>query len=196
MDSKFNYRYFSYTLAANGLQTVNTVGNYIILRSNTGAADTLKVSIDGEEFQTLPVGIKLVLDKQFSKLEFQNTDSGNTTFKVGTGIGNIDDNSLTVSGTLITNDTATSHSTPAAVATSTTAALLVAANTSRREVIISNNSSTSGEIVWIGDTNVSAAAGRGIPLYPGEKIVLSTQAVIWADAVTGTPSVSYMEFTS
>lgn len=187
------YRYFPKTLDANAQEFINVVGNYVYLISNTGASATIKVSFDDGEFQILPVGI-ILKTSDFQKVTILNSDSGSASFVLAVGYGDIDNKAFTIASTVVTNPSSTGMNTPASVTVTTTAAALVAANANRREVVISNNG-TAGEIVWLGDTNVNAASGRGIPLRNGEKIVLSTQAVIWADADTGTPAVSYMEMT-
>lgn len=192
--AKSRYRYFVDTLATN-VQKFIQIGHadYIFLFSNTGAAATLMVSFDDEEFQALPVGVSLKTEP-FSKVTIRNTDTGSTTAVYAIGFGNIDFNALLISGTIVTNPSSTAFTSPAPVTVTTTAAILIAANANRREAIISNNG-IAGEVVWVGDINVSASGKRGIPIANGEKIVLSTQGLIWADADAGTPSVSYIETT-
>ena len=187
------YRYFTKTLGANAQEFINIVGNYVYLISNTGAAATIKVSFDDGEFQILPVGI-IIKSEDFQKVTVLNSDSGSASWVLAIGYGDIDNKAFTIAATVVTNSSSTGMNTPAPTTGSTTAAVLLAANANRREAIIQNNG-TAGEIVYIGDTNVDAATKRGIALSNGDILVLNTQAVIWADCDTGTPTISVMETT-
>lgn len=187
----FSYSFFQYTIPASGVQRI-WVGqaDFFQILSWSGASNTLKISVNGQNFQTVPVGTKLNSISDFEYIDLQNTDVGSGIVQVNLGNGDIQNNALTIVGTLTTDPSAMAWTTPTAVSVTTTAALLVAANSARKEIIISNNGAST---VYLGDVNVNAAAGRGIPLAAGEKIVLTHKGLIWADSLSGTNSVSYAE---
>lgn len=71
-----------------------------------------------------------------------------------------------------------------------TVASLVAANPQRSELHVHNNGSST-DTVFLGATGV--AAGQGIKLAAGEKVIIKTTAEVFYVAGTGTPTVSYLE---
>ena len=79
--------------------------------------------------------------------------------------------------------------TNAQVTTSTTAATLAAARATRRSVLVKNIDATI--TIYIGAATVTAA--NGVPLKPGESVVLNTTGLIQAIAASGTPVVAYFE---
>lgn len=76
------------------------------------------------------------------------------------------------------------------VSVTTTAGSAIAARETRKRVVIMALPSNTAD-VEIGDSGV--AAGSDFPLAPGASITLYTTAAIYADAVSGTQSLAYIE---
>lgn len=157
-------RYYPGTLAAGQLVTFETVGDYIFLLSNTGAAASLKVSINNQQFHPIPVGIILKTDTVFNRVQFLNTDSSSTDFVAILGQGEIDYKALVIGNTVSVNVA----NTPAITYEKATASVddgsqvalsaegqIYAASTTRKGAII-NNPITNGKLyIRFGSTTVT-----------------------------------------
>jgi hypothetical protein len=79
-------------------------------------------------------------------------------------------------------------STPAAVTVAVTATLLLATNSSRKQAIIVNNGTAD---MFVGGSGVTTAAG--LPLYPGNEMVLPTTSALYAIVASGTQNARVSE---
>lgn len=190
---KSNYAYFSYPLNAGQSVRINYVANYLLLRSNTGAVNTLQVSINGQEYQTIPVGTKFKFpaDEEWLYIDVKNNDSGATTFALQLGLGDIDNADITFSGSITTNISATSvFSGTAVTATTTAGATSYTPDSTCRTLDIYNNGSFP---VWYGDSTVNGSTGKGIPILAGEKVSIDTSAQQYFHAVGGSSQLTFNE---
>jgi hypothetical protein len=197
MAKKAAYGFFQYTIAANEVKRIWFVSNYILLRSNTGASNTLQISIDGQEFQTIPVGTKIRVNPNpdgtsgISFIDVKNTDSVSTTFALQLADGEIDNIDLSISGTLTVNPSATAIVSGTAVTATTTAgATSFTPAATCRTLDIYNNGSFP---VWVGDSTVNGSTGKGIPVLAGEKISLDNSAQVYFHAVGGSSQLTFNE---
>jgi hypothetical protein len=79
-------------------------------------------------------------------------------------------------------------STPAAVTVAATATLLLAANSARKQAIVVNNGTAD---MFVGGSGVTTTTG--LPLYPGNEMVLPTTSALYAIVVSGTQNARVSE---
>jgi len=189
--NKTAYQYFAYAIDANSVKRIDVSGNFIFLLSNTGAAGTLKISINGQGFEYLPVGT-ILNTEEFTYLEFYNTDSGSVTMAVQIGNGDVKSSVLALTGTITTTAASATVTTPAALTVTTVAAAVsYTPNALAIEIHLYNNSAN---VIWYGDSSVDGSATRGTPINPGEKVVVATHAKLYFHAVGGSSVLSVNEF--
>lgn len=185
-EQAFAFKRFTQALTANQILRIY-VGqfNYLLLLSNTGATDTIKVSINGQEFQVLSVGLKMITKEKFEFIDIQNTDSVTATFVLYIGNGDIDNTAFTASATLTVNQTATSIVTSATFTATSASAVAFTPNSACRELHVYNPSTT--KTVWYGGSTLAIGAGtpvKGTPILPGEKVVISLSGAIYFQSET------------
>ncbi len=79
------------------------------------------------------------------------------------------------------------------VSVTTTAASATSARDTRKYITILASPANT-DVVYIGSSTVAAETpANGIRLDPGASITLYTTAVVWADAVSGTQTINYIE---
>jgi len=189
------YQYYQPTIAAGQILRVNAYSNFITLLDNSGSSDIL-ISISGQSFQQLPKGISIGLPQgdNFKYLDFKNTSGASVQIKFSISSGRIFDNRVVISDAIAVNPTSDTIETPAAITVPTTApgSPQIAADTTRREIIIQN---TGSNPLWVGDSAVDGASNRGVQIFSGESIILSTTAAIYLRATGASTTASTMNLT-
>jgi hypothetical protein len=159
-------RYYPASLAAGGLVTFEAVGNFVFLLSHTGVAASLKVSIEGQQMQPVPVGLILKTDKVFSRVQVLNTDSASVDFVLLIGQGDIDYKALVIGNTVtVAPEKSSSLTDGGTLVTLSAEGEIFAANTARKSAVISNPITNGKLYIRFGAT--PATATNGIEINPG-----------------------------
>lgn len=187
-------QYFAGTIDAGGIITIETYANFLILLSNTSTTK-VKVSIGGQAFQDLPVGLSVELPREneqsFSQLQFQNVTAGAIQIEFAISNGRVVNSSLVLSGSVTTNEAVSQFTSSNKVSVGTGATIISTADPTRKEIMLYNNDLT--KTVWVGDGSVSATNKRGIPLAPDETLILRTSAAIYGIVSTATADISIVK---
>lgn len=189
------YQEKTVTIAAGQRLEDFVVYNYFRVLALTGTG--LEVIFGNNQFQTpfTGAGLGLKLDYVLPRLTLVNTSGGAITLTYAVATGSINDDRLTVSGTLTVTGTvsttsasvlATFADTVMAVATLTA---IRPANTARRGLIITN---VGANPMRVGDS-VNTNATRGAPLAVNQSITLETQNAVSGFSTLGT-TVSILEY--
>lgn len=191
-EQAFAFKRFSQALTANQILRIY-VGqfNYLLLLSNTGATDTIKVSINGQEFQTLSVGLKMITAKNFEFIDIQNTDSVTATFVLYIGNGDIDNTAFSVGSTLPVKQVANSIVSSSLSATTGAGGATYTPNSNALELHVYNPDTT--KEVWYGDSTVDPASNLGTPIKPQEKVVIACAGAIRFRSQTSATTIAINE---
>lgn len=150
-------RYYPGTLAAGGSITLNATGNYVFLLSNTGAAASLKINIDDQQFQPMPVGIVLKTDNVFNKIVLLNTDTAASSFVLIIGQGDIDYKALVIGNVIsFKGEQASAVVNAGSQVTLSAEGQIYAASSTRKGAIISNPITNGKLYIHFGATTASA----------------------------------------
>lgn len=191
----FSFKRFSQALTAGQILRIY-VGqfDYLILMSNTGANDTVKVSVNGQEFQTLSVGLKIITSEKYEYIDIQNTDSITATFVLYIGNGDIDNTAFAVGATLPVKQVATSIVSTSISAVTGAGGTTYTPNTSAVEIHVYNPDTT--KEVWYGDASVDPASNIGTPIKPQEKVVIACAGALRFRSQTSATTIAINELRS
>jgi hypothetical protein len=168
--------------------TVAAQGEYILVRSTTAKFHLL---IDGQKF-SMEAGDKIMVAGGFEEFRIENDVAGAAiTLELTVGYGDLTRRTVAGSVTLA-KPAGLSDAADVLLTAGGPADLVSAANSAREEIIISNLAANAA-VVRIGTSN--AAAARGVELSPGQTVVLTTQAAIYAYCAAA-QSVSVTEVTT
>jgi len=137
-----------------------------------------KVAFDGNSASEFEKGLTYREAQGFNRIEVINPSAtAALQVKLAFGKGDVSDSRLSLTGTIVTEETAAPvFNTSAPVSAGDGAATLIAAaNGNRSEIMIANDGA--GKVYIAG--NSGAGAGEGIPLDAGGVMVLTTQAALW-----------------
>lgn len=183
------------TIAAGKTHPINKGGNFIhVLEAN----EEFTIRMDSKDEFAAGQNRKIYLDGEdaYEKLEVINDSGSDLTFQLVVGFGRVESDDVTISGQ-IAIETPTGMETPAAVSVINGggAQTVLSASTARRQAVIMNTDTSNS--IWIGDSNVDSATGRGIELAPGMYFTFECEDALYADNTSGgNVSVSIMELSS
>ncbi len=191
---------FTEIIAAGERAVIHHYARMLTILANT-ASETIYVGIGEMEPVPLKAGLQYELEQgdNFDRIVLLNNDASSTTVSIILSNGIVRDNRLTITGSVFSDLLEASRpadtiETPAPVTApaSPTAAISIAADADQREIEIQNNGSYD---VYVGDSAVAAATGRGIKITPGSSRILSTNAAVYLQAVAaGSSAVSYLRY--
>lgn len=173
-------RAYPYSVAAGEFVTIHSRHRFVTILENSGSNDP-QISIGDDSYSTLPKGISVELPnfEKANQIKIRNPGgSGTITGTIVLSAGRVYDNRLNLSGGISQagGDTLTTTA-DVTVTNGAAAAQILAATTNRQEAIISiPDTAGSGEI-RIGDSNT--ASGRGMRVYAGQSIAISTAAAVY-----------------
>lgn len=170
------YKSETYSLDAGQGYTLNFPGGYFrILEAD---AD-LHIAFDDGDAYVLPVGVGVPVPEGFKKIRIENQTGGAVTCTIAVGEVGVDDSRFSASGDVdVKVKGGETLSSAADVSlTANVATLLSSANSARREIMVSNLS-TNGNVIRVGDNNVTSS--RGVEISPGGTFVFTTTAAIYA----------------
>lgn len=191
MTAKLDYREYTYTLAGGAEVTIPKPGSFV--RCMASNLSTFQISVDDGPFVAFKEGQKysapIALGESgfFTRIRVKNPSASSLTVTMALGFGDIEDDTLILSGAITTAVPSGLTTTADVSVAAASQQLLKAANTGRAEIMLVNNGTAT---MRIGDSN--AAAAQGVPLAPGASTVLTTAAAVYAyntGASAGTVSI-------
>lgn len=168
--SKF-YEYILRPVLDNEIYEANVFGKFVSILA-WGSTTDLLISIEGEAFSRIKAGMSVKLPdtaKPFYSIRFQNLTGGTVTLEYAVSDGQIIDNRLTVSGTVIASipGKAAAIGFNALAISNVAPGTSIAANTARRSIFIQNLKANAGDM-YIGTADTLTAAIYGRRLSPGD----------------------------
>lgn len=183
-------RRYNKTLAAGAIETIEVYGDFVFLKSNSGADDTLKISFDNNSETIIPVGVILKLNNSYQRIILKNTDVVSSTFVLLSGQGQIDYKALVLSGTIVTGPAQSATGTFAADVATGAAAKVFATTTTKSILIYADLANTAP--VFLGFDNTVSATKKIVAMNPGATYEFTNfMGDVWAfSAAAQTISVS------
>lgn len=166
------YQEFVYKMAAGEEINVTSVGDFFACLD---ATDDFKIAFSGGSKTVFKAGIKYRPGFEIGSVQLLNHNASEITVTIAIGKGDIDDNRLTVSGSINSRSEVADDATDSALVTVEDGDndQVLAANSLRREAIIANIGTDLVYIVFDSSTTV-----KGIPLASGATWILETTAAI------------------
>lgn len=183
-----------FTMQAGESQDIPQLANFLGILSTTGK---IEVGLDGQPRATLEGGIAFKGLETWERTVIVNSSGSTNTVEIILGVGDYQDNRLSVSTTLTTRDASADVLTTGAAISAPNAATtaLAAANPLRKTALIIN---TGGATVYVGG-NAGATAAQGVPVLAGQSLTLDTKAALYARNDSGgalAVSVTELEFSA
>lgn len=161
---------------ANGETNAAITGQFFtVLTSNH---QSFKIGLgDQSQLADFAAGLSYRMPSEavFHQVRIVNTSGTALTVELAYGFGTFRDGRLVIDGGIAVLSPDTVTSTADVTATASTTSQLIAANLDRKELFLVNMGSAT---LRIGDSN--AGASRGVPLAPGEKMIMTTTAAVSA----------------
>lgn len=186
--TKTSYKTGSYTIPAQGEIGVNRVADFLTCLS---ASHKFRVRFDNGTESDFEAGLTLHDPDGFTRVEIRNPSDDPLIIHMGFGLGDIRDSRLTLTGTINTQEVAANvfaaHP-PLSVAAGAVE-LVSDRNAARSEIGITNRGANE---IWLRGDAVAAVAGQ--PVAPGQGVVLSVAAAVYAyNPGAGSVEVAYWE---
>lgn len=173
-------RNYSGTLAAGAIVTFEAYGDYVFLLSNSGTANTLKVSFDNGAEQVIPVGLVLHRNQVYTRIILRNTDTGSTTFTILAGQGQLDYKALVIGNTITVGPSQSTSGTAAADVATGAAAKIYTMVAGIKSIFVQADYLNTDQI-YLGFDNTVTATKKFIALAPGQVWEgLNINCDIWA----------------
>lgn len=169
---KSSYRYFSVTLSAGQVLTVNVFARYVTILSNSISTNP-EISIGGDQFETIKAGLSIELPEgdMVQEIQLRNPAAGAMTLTFALSAGKITDSSLVIAGNVnivdVTSAATGSLNIQAAVGALQATALAV--NVNRKSFSVQANPANTGNIYVSYFTGVDATHYKYI-LQPGQAL--------------------------
>ena len=193
------YQFISSTILNNEIRTFGCTGKYArILKWNS--ATPLKISFDGSSFQDISAGMFIKLSDSadpFTLIYVQNLTGGDLLLEMGISSGEIGDNRLTVTGTVISSIPGLAVAAGyglVAISSAAGGTLVAASNAARRSIIIQNLKTNGGDMLIGFDTATLDVTKYVVRLAPGDVYTNSDYTgAIYVQALINTEKVSFGE---
>lgn len=181
------------TVGAGEEVALNVAGEFYSVISTDQTS--FEISVDGGATAFAKRGTKrrMPAGSEFKVVRVKNPNGSSLTARLEIGYGDFIDGEISVGGDVVVGggDTLTDYTDQTLSATAT--ALVLAANADRTEAWISN---LSGSVTLRWGTSAAAAA-RGIPVTPGQTMIVSSKAAIYLhNPDAGTVDVAKLEISN
>ena len=174
------YQVFDMTLAAGEAVSMAWAGEFIHCLEASAA---FQIGFNDGPQSRFEAGLKYRAPTAFESVQLVNSSGSANTLRLAVGRGDMEDARLVLTGTVSTRgevpDTLTTKAPVSALDAANTQ--LAPANALRRELILVNQGAAT---IYI-NGKVAVLAGEGIPLEPGQSLILEQRGAVYARNDTG-----------